>query len=359
MKTLNLYLVGSFLRALLLVLLVLLLLFSFVELLKELNEIGTGSYGFDNAVSYIIATMPGRLFDLLPVGTMLAGILSLGLLADHNELLAMQACGRTPLQIRQPILISGVILMLLATGLAEFIVPPLEMRARTRRLAALAKAGILVTDRDLWLRHQEQLIRIGRDTLCATTTNIDIYQRRPNGDLSSFIHSPKAWIIGNNRWRLEDVEEKRFRPDGGITTRQFPTLVIDLALDKHQLTLLRLPPESLSPTRLFFYIRDLEKRGQNAEHYRLVLWQKLSLPFAMLAMLCFALALIFGPTRSLGSGKRTTIAVLLGIGLYFSNQIVGTLGLLFDLHPALVTILPTGLIFVLSFGLEHRLRVRG
>jgi lipopolysaccharide export system permease protein len=357
MKILNLYLIGSFLRALLLILLILLLLFSFIELLKELDEIGTGSYHLADAINYIIATMPGRLYDLLPVGTMLAGIIGLGLLADHNELLAMQASGRTPQQIRRPILLTGMVLMVLAAGVAEYIVPPLEMNARTQRLTALAETGILVTDQDLWLRYQEQLIRIGRDTLCATTTNIDIYRRRPNGDLLSFIHSPKAWIVGHSRWRLEDVEEKIFSPSGDITPHQRPALTLALALDKYQMTLLRLPPESLSPPRLISYIKELTQRGQNAEHYRMVLWQKLSLPFAMLAMLAFSLALIFGPTRSLGGGKRMTIAILIAISLYFCNQIIANLGLLFNLHPALVTILPIGMILALSLGLRFRERL--
>ncbi|NPA24636.1 MAG: LPS export ABC transporter permease LptG [Deltaproteobacteria bacterium] len=354
MKLLDRYLAGSFLRALLVVTLILLLLFSFIELLKQLDDIGTGSYHFQDAMIYVIYTLPGRLFDLLPVATMLAGIIGLGILSDHNELLAMQASGFSNPRICRPILLVGLILMLAAFAMAEYLVPPLEMQARTRRLVALSDSGILITDRDLWLRHRNQLIRIGRTNLDATSTDLDIYERDREGFLTAYIHSPQARIISHSRWRLLDVDRKSITPSGDIKSSHTPSMTIDLALDTRQLTILRMPPESLSPSRLFHYIRELRSRGQNAEHYTMVLWQKLCLPFAMGAMMIFSLALVFGPTRSTGGGKRMMIAILIGITLYFANQIIGDLGLLFNLHPALTTVLPVVLILLASLWLQFR-----
>ena len=354
MKLVDRYLAGSFLRSLLVIALILILLFNTIELLRELDEIGTGNYHFANALAYITCTTPGRIFDLLPVACMLAGIISLGILSDHNELLALQAAGLNNRQLSKPILLTGLLLVLLGMGMAEYVIPRLELKARTSRLQALAGAGILVTENDLWLRHRSRLIKISRVSPYATVASIDIYERDPEGSLLSYIYSPKARIVDRQHWRLEEVEEKKISPAGEIRTTYQPSLLLDLNLDKKQLTLLRLPPETLSPSRLIRYIRELKTRGQNAEHYTMVLWQKLCQPFATLAMMLFAMALVFGPTRSLGAGKRTTLATLFGIGIYLANQIIGNLGLLFNLHPALVTILPAAGILGLSLWLQQR-----
>ncbi len=354
MKLVDRYLAGSFLRSLLVIILILVLLFNTIELLKELDEIGTGNYHFANALSYILYTTPGRIFELLPISCMLAGIISLGILSDHNELLALQAAGIFNRQVCKPILLTGCMIILLGMGLAEYVVPQLELKARTDRLQALSGTGILVTENDLWLRHRTRLIKISRPSPYATVASIDIYQRDPEGSLVSYIYSPKARIIDRRHWQLEEVEHKRFLPDGEIRTEYRPRTVLDLDLDKKQLTLLRLPPETLSPSRLVRYIRELKARGQNAEHYIMVLWQKLCQPFATAAMILFSMALVFGPTRSFGAGKRTTLATLFGISVYLANQIIGNLGLLFNLHPALVTILPVLVILSLTLWLQQK-----
>jgi lipopolysaccharide export system permease protein len=354
MRLVDRFLAGSFLRSLLVIIMILILLFNTIELLQELDEIGTGNYHFINALGYIIMTTPGRIFDLLPVAVMLAGITSLGILSDHNELLALQAAGLNNRRISRPILLTSCLLILLAALLAEFAIPRLELAARTNRLQAQAGAGILVTEKDLWLRHRSRLIKISRSSPYATDASIDIYERSPEGALVSYIYSPRARIINRRQWQLEDVEEKEISPEGEITTTHLPHLDLNLNLSQKQLTLLRLPPETLSPSRLIRYIRDLKARGQNAEHYTLVLWQKLCQPLATLAMMLFSLALVFGPTRSQGAGKRTTLATLFGIGIYLANQIIGNLGLLFNLHPALVTVLPVAVILGLSLWLQQK-----
>jgi len=353
MKTLDRYLVSSFCRALLVTVFILLLLFSFIELLGQLDDIGTGSYHLANAVSYVIYTLPGRLVDLLPVATMLGSITGLGILADHQELLAMQALGRDRRQICRPILLAGLLLMLLAAGMAEYVVPPLEQQARTKRLLALTNSGMLVTNGDLWLRHRDLLIRIGKASFYGVTSDLDIYRRDRQGRLVSYLHSPRARIKNRKQWLLEEVEEKKFTADGDIITSHRSELTLDLSLNARQLSILRLPPESLSPSRLFSYIRELRRRGQNAEHYTMILWQKLCQPFALGAMIALSLSLVFGPTRNVSPGLRIMIAALIGIGVYLLNQIIGNLGLLFNLHPAVTTLAPIAAILALSYGLNR------
>ena len=97
------------------------------------------------------------------------------------------------------------------------------------------------------------------------------------------------------------------------------------------------------------YIQALEKSGQNADHYRLALWRKLSQPLSTGAMVMLALSFVFGSTRKKSAGLRITIGSLVGIALYFFDQITMHAGLLLGLNPAVVAFIPFGVISGAAF----------
>lgn len=337
----------NFFQAFLLVTAILLFLFSFIEMMNQLKDIGTGRYQLGDAFRYVIMTLPQRWFDLLPVATLLGSIIGLGLLADHNELLAMQAAGLRPGRTCLPILFIGILLMILAGLAAEFMIPPLEQQARTRRLLALSDTGMIMTKNEFWIRQGNNIIRIGKPSALDTMADMDIYECDPQGHLETYLHSPKADIIDKQTWLLKNVEKREFSP-AGISRETFTELTLDLSLNAKQLGILNLPPESLSPTNLYRYINILQRRGQNADHYVMALWQKLSAPLTTGAMLLLSLPMIFGPIRDTSAGLLITIAVLIGIFAYLANNIIGDLGLLFNFPPPVTVLMPIAVILGIS-----------
>ena len=354
MKITDRYTIRNFLQAFLLVTAILLFLFSFIELMGQLKDIGTGHYQLGDAFRYVILTTPQRWLDLLPVATLLGSIIGLGLLADHNELLAMQAAGLRPWRICLPVLVIGAFFMMLAALSAEFIIPPLEQQARTQRLLALSETGMIMTKEEFWIREGNNIIRIGKPSALDTTmANVDIYKCDQQGKLKSYLHSPKADIIDKQIWRLQNVEKREFTEEG-INKKTITQLTLDLSLNAKQLGILKLPPESLSPRNLYHYINILQQRGQNADHYIMALWQKLSAPLTTGAMLLLALPLIFGPIRGTSAGLLITIAVLVGIFAYLANNIIGDLGLLFNFPPPVTVLMPIAVILAISAWMAIR-----
>ncbi|MEA3240050.1 MAG: LPS export ABC transporter permease LptG [Pseudomonadota bacterium] len=353
MKITDRYTIRNFLQAFLLVTAILLFLFSFIELMGQLKDIGTGHYQLGDAFRYVVLTTPKRWFDLLPVATLLGSIIGLGLLADHNELLAMQAAGLRPWRICLPILIIGILFMMIAGISAEFIIPPLEQQARTQRLLALSDTGMIMTKGEFWIRSGNNIIRIGKPSTPDTMADIDIYGCDKQGRLKTYLHSPKADIVDKQIWRLQNVEKREFT-NGGISRQTITQLTLDLSLNAKQLGILKLPPESLSPTNLYHYINILQQRGQNADHYIMALWQKLSAPLTTGAMLLLSLPLIFGPIRETSAGLLITIAVLVGIFAYLFNNIIGDLGLLLKFPPAVTVLMPNAIILGISAWLAKK-----
>ena len=162
-----------------------------------------------------------------------------------------------------------------------------------------------------------------------------------------------AAITEDNRWVLTDVVQKTITGQR-FTTRRLPRLTLLSFLSAEQMAIQDLPPESLSPSDLYHYIRLVQERGQNADQYELAFWQKLSIPLATASMVLLSLTFVFGPTRGRTAGFRIMIGSIVGVVLYFLNQILGHAGLLLGLNLALTTMAPVAAILCVALWLLSR-----
>jgi Predicted permeases len=344
MKIIDLYIGKSFTRCFLLVLSILGFLFSFFEFILELDEVGKGNYQLTDAVSYVLLTLPGRLLDLIPHSCLLGGIIALGLLADKQELVAMQAGGISVRRICWAVLAAATLPMLASGILAEFIVPSLEQQARSGRLVALTNADITFTTKGFWARNGSVFIHVNNIHAGRIPLNIDIFEWDQERHLRVFTHAGKAVVTKDNRWVLTDVEQKIITPQG-VTTRRLPTLTRESVLNAEQMTIQEVPPAIQSPSDLFQYIRILRETGQNSDQYELLFWQKVSTPLSTAALVLLSLTFVFGTTRWHTAGFRIMIGAIIGIGLHFLNQILGNLGLIYGLNLAFIVMAPVAAIF--------------
>ena len=326
---------------------ILLVLFSFFELLSQLNDIGKGSYQISDAFVFICLTLPRRMLDLMPISTLLGGIIALGLLADRRELLAMQAGGVSARRICLSMLATGSILMLATLVLAELVVPPMDELARTRRSLALSDSGVTVTKQGFWARRGNSYIHVGKTLYGGAAAEVDIFETDAAGRLQEFTHAREANIKENDQWLLRGITLKTFT-EQEITTRQVASLALDSFLSSDQVDILELPASSLSAADLYRYIQAMEESGQNADRYALALWRKLSLPLTTGAMILLVLPFIFGSSRKVTAGKRIVVGSFVGIALFFADQLAVHLGLLLSLNPMITAMAPVVLICAIA-----------
>jgi lipopolysaccharide export system permease protein len=341
MKLLDRYLGIQLARGILVVAVVLAALFSLLELVSELDEVGRGAYRMGDAFRYVALTLPGRLLDLLAVSAFLGSVVAMGLLADARELLALQALGVSPRRIGLSVLGSGAILMLGAALAAEFIVPPLDVEARTLRARALSGPELVAAGPGFWARDGDRLIYARRTLGGGVLADVDIYERDKEGRLRGFLQARRAEVEGSGRWRLSGVVRRSISEEGLVAAEHFDVLLWSAEhLRAEQVEVMGVPPEALAPSELFRHVRALRARGENADRYDLVLWQKLSIPFTTGAMILLSLPFVFGPPRSSPVGKRMVLASVVGLGFYLFHQIVGELGLLLGLSAPVTALIP-------------------
>lgn len=353
-KIIDRYLGRNTIQGVLLVLSVLVVLFSLIELLVQLNDVGKGDFRMADAFGFVALTIPKRVADLMPLAALLGSIVALGLLADHQELTAMQVAGMSVQRISTSVLATSVLIMLTTIVIAEFVAPPLDQEARVRRSRAIYGKGVMMTKSGFWVRHAGLLVHVGQVFTGGRAADVEVYELDEAGRLRQFIYARQAILQEGKDWLLPDVEVKTFADDT-VTTQSLPEYRLASFLAAGQVAVLELPPDSLSLSDLQGYIQILQERKQNARSYALAFWQKICLPVTTGTMVLLSLTFIFGSTRMRTAGQRILTGMLVGIVFYLANQILGQLGLILELPPLVITLAPVGLILLVALRLLKRI----
>jgi len=343
MKTLDRHIGASFLRSFLLILIILVALFSLLELISQLDDVGKGNFRVNDVIFFIALTLPRRMLELMPISTLLGSVVALGILADHGELLAMQAGGVSVRRICWSVFATGTILILLTGLLAEIVVPPLDQLARRKRALAISGTGFTLTKQGFWARRNDTYIHVGKTHSGGVATDLDIFETDEKGRLTVYTHAREANIQNDNQWVLREITRKTFN-EQGITTSRLPSLTLDSFLSSAQVEVLEIPADSLSASDLHRYADALRESGQNADRYALALWRKLGVPLTTGAMVLLSLPFVFGSSRRISAGKRIMVGSFVGIIFYFGDQVIVHLGLLLSLSPMITAMAPVILI---------------
>ena len=352
-KIIDRYLGRNTLLGFLLVLSVLVVIFSFLELLIQINDLGKGDYRLPDAFLFVALTIPKRVVDLMPVAALLGSIVALGLMADHQELTAMQAAGISVQRIAFSVLCTSIVLMLAAILIAEFIAPPLDQHARFMRSRAIYGKAVMMSKQGFWVRHGGSFVHVGQTLSHERAADIEVYELDESGGLRQFVSARQAVIQDGQDWLLTEIQAKVFK-DEHVVVNSLDQYRLRSFLTPSQVSTLELPPDSLSLTDLWDFIRSLRARSENAKAYALAFWQKVCLPLTTGVMVLFSLTFIFGSTRIRNASQRIFVGMMVGAIFYLANQILGHLGLILDLPPLFTTLAPVSVILLVALKLLRK-----
>ena len=130
MTKLGRYILAAFLRPLMAGTGALVVLVMLGDLFERLDKFFVGKASPRLVAEHLLALLPLRMTDILPVAALLAALLSLGELSQRKELIAAMGGGIHPWRCVRSLLWSGVLLSLFCLGLGEYVTPPAARRAR-------------------------------------------------------------------------------------------------------------------------------------------------------------------------------------------------------------------------------------
>jgi len=344
MKILDQYLIRQISLGLVTATLVLMPLFSFLDLVEQLDDIGTGFYKTSDAFLYVLLTMPRRFIQISPFIALLGNVAALGRLAMSLELISLRAAGFSPARVGMASLKVGLALAVLIGILEFFVAPELQQRAIAHRASALEQSTEAGRNLGIWTRDDRQILRISNLLHDTREASVEILRLDTSGFLAEHIHADGFEIINNKQWVLHNVTSKTINDDNILLSRH-DSLPWDTFLRPEQISTLTKSHDSLSPGELYQYIDHLRSTGQEAKVYTLTLWKKPGGILTMLGMLLLSVPFVFGSVRS-GFANRLVLAGITGIVVYLLDQIFSNAGLILDLNPVFVALAP-GILLIL------------
>ena len=161
MSILSGYLMRNILASTMIVMLVLLGLAALFEFIGQLDNT-QGDYGTPQALLFAALRLPQLSFEMLPIASLIGGLMGLGALANNSEIVVMRTAGLSVRRLAGMVALSGLVLMVMTGLIGEFIGPPLDYFARTMRDDARYQQD----DRDFgdaaWVKDGEVILHLER-----------------------------------------------------------------------------------------------------------------------------------------------------------------------------------------------------
>jgi len=346
------YLASQVLLATGFMMLALMVLFAFFDVIQELGNVGRNNYGLGHVSIVVLLSLPGHLYEILPVAALIGTLMALSRLVGNSEFGVMRVSGLSNWRVASYFAVIGTVLSVLVLLLGEYISPWAEQTAQRLKLSATESVVAQQFHSGLWVRDGSSFINVSEVMPDSTLRGINIYTFDGEGRLQQIRAARQGTWNKKMFWELEDVSETRF--EGGIIrATQSERESWQSALTPEMLSVLLIAPEKMSARTLWRYVSHLRENGLKATRYELALWAKfvnpLVIPVMMLIAMPFAL---HGPRNSNASGK-IFVGILVGLGFHLMSRLFSHLGLLNDWPPAIVSSLPL-LIFlgVAFYGLR-------
>ena len=127
------YITREFLRILGIALLAFLVIYLLVDIFDHIDTFIDLKAPLGTVIIYYLYMCPYIIVFTLPIGALMASLLSVGSMARNNELVAMKTSGVSLYRILAPLLFSGALLSIMVVFIGGWIVPEINTKLRTLR----------------------------------------------------------------------------------------------------------------------------------------------------------------------------------------------------------------------------------
>ena len=310
------YVMGSFVRNFALVITAittLFLIFTFFELIGDIVRYRTPLVTVGD---YLLNLIPFVIYNMAPLCSLVAVLITFGALGRSSELTAMKATGISLYRVVAPILVIAAMLSVALFAFDELYLPTANRRQEALLSSIKGKPAqtFLRPDRK-WI--SGQVLRNGDPTRIFyyqffdpdkdEFANLTVFEFQPGSfALTRRIFASSAqWDSHDGRWILDDGWQRSFTGEtiAGYNTFQsasFPEIREQPSYFKKE----ERPSQEMSYDELSRYIRDLQQSGFDTTRLRVQLNRKIAYPLITLVMAILAVPF------ALSAGKRGSIAGL-------------------------------------------------
>ncbi len=353
MKLIDRYIAGVVVGATLIALLVVVGLDLFFNVIDQLNDVGKGGYSVGLMLQYVALTTPQSLYELFPMAALLGSLMGMGTLASNSELIAMRASGMSIWRIVRSVMQAGVMMLVVAVVIGEWLAPVAERYGQHLRVAATDHGVSFLGSDGLWVRDEKQFINARRVLDERRLADLTVYKFDDEARLTTATRATHA-VFNDGQWELHGVQQSGF-VQGGVTTDHASIQVWPSLLTPDLLGIVMLKPKNMSAADIGQLVDYLDENGLDSRQYRFAFWGRFMTPIAALVMLFISVPFVFSRLRSVGAGQRIFVGVMVGFGFYILSQVVGQMGQVYGLPPLATMLIPNLLFLLLGIRAIQRL----
>jgi LPS export ABC transporter permease LptG/LPS export ABC transporter permease LptF len=296
-------------------LVLLMLVFTFFELLGDIirNRTPLVTVG-----EYLINLTPAMIYNITPLGVLVAVLVTFGVLTRTNEFTAMKATGISLYRVMVPILVVSALIAVALFLFDQSYLPSANRRQEALRSVIKGRpAQTFLRPDQKWIFGRQEPGKPGRifyyqffDPDENRFANLTVFEFNPeNFSLSRRIFASSAhWEPQLQQWIFEHGWERRI--DGEFSVETYPEITEQPQYFKKE----ALQSQEMSFGELKRYIRDLRQSGFETKQLSVQLNIKLAYPIVTLVMAVLAIPF------ALSMGKRgslTGIATAIGVAIAY------------------------------------------
>lgn len=312
MNIIGCYIIREVTRYFGIILLIVLGVYLTVDFIEKVDKFIEAAIAWQRAFLFFVCKIPLILVQLTPVGTLLSVMITFGLMAKNNELLALRISGISMVSLLRPMIWCGLAAVMLMVVIAEAIMPFTVSQSNQiwlREVRGYRDARIRQSD--IWLKSDETFLNIRLfHPEKQMAEGITLHRFNPQFRLTERIDAEKG-LYKDNAWILQRgiIQNQT----DGFSVRLFEELRMPLGFTPEDLASARPKPEEMSFLQLYRFIAKVEDEGYDATRYRVDLQAKISFPFISLIMT------IIGAGLAARSKVKASLpgSITLGLGIAF------------------------------------------
>ncbi len=355
MKILDRYIVKTILGGVGLWMTLLMALGALFLFIGQQDDIGVGDYRASDAVLYVLLNLPEQAWQLLPIAALIGSLMGLGSIARGSEITVIRATGVSPFRIAMSAQIAGVMLVVLAVALGEYLAPQLQQAAKQQKAFSKFSDITFGGGGGAWVRDGNLILNVARQSGDSQFGGMSVFELSPDHHLRAIGHAASATGGNTDEWLLRGYAESRFTP-GRVVTRPSSDRRLNTNISAGFLGLAVQDPHEMQISTLWRVIQYYQSNSLDTRPYVFAFWSRIARTVAILFAVLLPVPFVLGSLRSAGAGARVAIGLMLGIGFFLLQRLIESGTLVFDLNPVILAWLPTTLLAVVSLGLLARTR---
>ncbi|MDF1483126.1 LPS export ABC transporter permease LptG [Extensimonas sp. H3M7-6] len=331
--------------------------FDLVDELRSVNRYSAQGYDFARALLVTALTVPGHLYELLPITVLIGTIFVMARFAQSSEFTIMRTSGMGPGQALRTLLLLGGFFVVLTFVVGDYVAPQCDRLAETLKMRFTGRISSKAMGAWLKERQQDNSFAVNVRALAPGGKMLDvrIFEFDAKGQLAAHTHAASAHFGEDGAsWVLEQAQRSRFHLEdeahAWVERTQAATLAWPTHIKAEMVSATLRKRERMTTLDLFEYIRHLKANGQTAQRYEIELGRKVFYPLSCLVMVVLALPFAYLHFRSGGISAQVFGGIMAGLSFFLLNNLFSHVGNLQSLSPWIAAAAPSLIYSLLSLA---------